>query len=74
MCIPDNVQETGASPGGQSESHRGRGVEAVERTRRKTWSRTRSVVFVPYTQTDRLEAEMSKHLGPDEASDLGDRV
>jgi hypothetical protein len=29
--------------------HRGRGGEAGQATRRKTWSRARSEVFVPYT-------------------------
>jgi len=46
---PDNVQEIGVSPGGRSGSPIVAGeAEHVERTRRKTWSRTRSVFFLPY--------------------------
>jgi hypothetical protein len=33
--------------------HRGRGGEAGQATRRKTWSRARSEVFVPYTLSSR---------------------
>ncbi len=47
---PDNVHETGVSPGGQSGSPIvAAEAEQVERTRRKTWSRARSEVFVPYS-------------------------
>jgi hypothetical protein len=50
---PDNVQKTGVSPGGQSGSPIvAAEAEQVERTRRKTWSRFRSEVFVPYRGID----------------------
>jgi hypothetical protein len=43
---PDNVQETGVSPGGQSGSPIvAAEAEGVERTRRKTWSPARSEVL-----------------------------
>jgi hypothetical protein len=46
---PDNVQETGVSPGGRSGSPIVTAeAEQVERTRRKPCSRPRSDVFVPY--------------------------
>ena len=49
---PGNVQKTGVSPGGQSGSPIvAAEAEQVERTRRKTWSRVRSEVFVPYTSS-----------------------
>jgi hypothetical protein len=46
---PDNVHETGVSPGGQSGSPIvAAEAEQVERTRRKTWLSAQSEVFVPY--------------------------
>jgi hypothetical protein len=46
---PDNVHETGVSPGGQSRSLIvAAEAQQVEPTRTKTWSRARSEVFVPY--------------------------
>jgi hypothetical protein len=46
---PDNVHQTGVSPGGQSGSAIvAAEAEYVERTQGKTWSRARSEVFVPY--------------------------
>jgi hypothetical protein len=57
---PDNVHETGVSPGGRSGSG-----EEVERTRRKTWSRARSDAFVPYSR----EAEID-HAPGGEPEDL----
>jgi hypothetical protein len=49
---PDNVHETGVSRGGQCGSPIvATEAEQVERTRRKTWSRARSEVLVPYTRT-----------------------
>jgi hypothetical protein len=45
---PNNVHETGVSPGGKSGSPIvAPYAEQVERTRRKTWSRARSEVLVP---------------------------
>jgi hypothetical protein len=47
---PDNVHETGASPRWTVWiPHVAAEAERVERTRKKTWSRTRSEVFVAYT-------------------------
>jgi hypothetical protein len=45
---PDNVHETGVWPGGQSGSPIVAAEEQVQRTRRKSWSRARSEVFVPH--------------------------
>src|SRR6266545_2065957 len=45
---PDNVHETGVSPGGQSGSPMvAADAEQVERTRGKTWSRARSRFLCP---------------------------
>jgi hypothetical protein len=46
---PDNVRETGVSLRTVPIPHLGRGGAAGRATRRKTWSRARSEVFVPYT-------------------------
>jgi hypothetical protein len=52
-CRPDDVYETGVSPGGQSPSPiEAAEAEQIDRTRRKTWSRARSEVFVPYKHPD----------------------
>jgi hypothetical protein len=46
---PDNVHETGVSPPVDGlDPLVAAEAEQVERTRRKTWSRSRSEVFVPY--------------------------
>jgi hypothetical protein len=56
---PDNVHETGVSPGGQSRFPVvAADAEQVERTRRKTCSRARSEVFVPYRR--RTASSMSR--------------
>jgi hypothetical protein len=48
---PDNVYERGVSPGGESGSpHRGHRGGAGRANPRRTWSRARSEVFVPYTR------------------------
>jgi hypothetical protein len=47
---PENVPETGVSPGGQFGSLIvAAEAEQVERTRKKSWSRGQSEVFMPYT-------------------------
>jgi len=46
---PENVHETGVAHGGQSGSLIvAAEAEQVERTRKKSWSRARSGVLVPY--------------------------
>jgi hypothetical protein len=51
---PDNVHETGVSPGGQSGSPIvAAEVEQVERHRRKTWSQAESGDSVPFTPSAR---------------------
>src|SRR4029453_19569963 len=73
LVWPDNVEKTGVRSIGQPGFPVVASVpEQVERTRRKTWSRGRSEVFVPYRHA--AAAANRLHLHPRVTSLGRDRV